>query len=157
MIATRAFVEGLRPEIKTLPAYNSGLSAEYVRTHYGVKDVAKLGSNENPWGTSPRVLEAIAKAVPDAALYPDPGSGELRAALSHRLGVAPERLAFGNGSEDLISVCAHSFLGPGDEMITIAPSFGLHAIYAQAAGAMVRARFRWDPITSSTSQIWRRR
>jgi histidinol-phosphate aminotransferase len=55
------------------------------------------------------------------------------------LQVAPERLAFGNGSEDLISVCAHSFLGPGDEMVTITPSFGLHVIYAQAIGATVRA------------------
>jgi histidinol-phosphate aminotransferase len=133
-----AFLAGLRPEIKTLPAYNSGLSAEYVRAHFGVDRVAKLGSNENPWGTSPRVLEAIAQAVPDAALYPDPGSAGLRTTLARRLDAAPECLAFGNGSEDMISVCAHSFLGPGDEMVTILPSFGLHAIYAQAIGAQVR-------------------
>lgn len=132
------FTAGLRPEIRTLPAYNSGLSAEFVRARYGVERVAKLGSNENPWGTSSRVLAAIAKAVPDAALYPDPGSDGLRDALSRRLDVAPERLAFGNGSEDLISVCAHSFLGPGDEMVTILPSFGLHVIYAQAIGSAVR-------------------
>jgi histidinol-phosphate aminotransferase len=103
-----------------------------------VERVAKLGSNENPWGTSPRVLEAIARAVPGTALYPDPGSDELRTALAARLNVPPDCLAFGNGSEDLISVCAHSFLGPGDEMVTIRPSFGLHAIYAQAIGAEVR-------------------
>ena len=128
----------LRPEIKSLPAYNSGLSAEYVRAHYGVDRIAKLGSNENPWGTSPQVLDAIARSVPDAALYPDPGSADLRNALATRLNVAPECLAFGNGSEDLISVCAHSFLGPGEEMVTILPSFGLHVIYAQAIGASVR-------------------
>lgn len=132
------FVANLRPEIRTLPAYNSGLSAEYVRARYGVARVAKLGSNENPWGTTSRVVAAIATAAADAALYPDPGSEDLRAALSRRLDVAPERLAFGNGSEDLISVCAHSFLGPGDEMVTILPSFGLHVIYAQAIGACVR-------------------
>lgn len=132
------FVANLRPEIRTLPAYNSGSSAEYVRARYGVTRVAKLGSNENPWGTTSRVVAAIATAAADAALYPDPGSEDLRAALSRRLDVAPERLAFGNGSEDLISVCAHSFLGPGDEMVTILPSFGLHVIYAQAIGACVR-------------------
>lgn len=132
------FIDGLRPEIKSLPAYNSGLSAEYVRAHYGVDRIAKLGSNENPWGTSPQVIEAIVRAAPEAALYPDPGSTELRAALASRLKVAPECFAFGNGSEDLISVCAHSFLGPGDEMVTILPSFGLHVIYAQAIGAHVR-------------------
>jgi histidinol-phosphate aminotransferase len=132
------FIDGLRPEIKSLPPYNSGLSAEYVRARYGVERIAKLGSNENPWGTSPRVLEAIARAVPGTALYPDASSEDLRAVLANRLNVPPGRLAFGNGSEDLISVCAHSFLGPGDEMVTIRPSFGLHAIYAQAIGAEVR-------------------
>jgi histidinol-phosphate aminotransferase len=137
MTGTHAFVDGLRPEIRSLPAYNSGLSAEYVRKRYGVKEVAKLGSNENPFGASPKVLAAIAGAVSESALYPDPGASGLREALSQQLGVGPERLAFGNGSEDLISVCAHAFLGPGDEMITMTPSFGLHPIYAQAAGAKV--------------------
>ena len=142
MSTTRAasgFLDRLRPEIRNLPAYNSGLSADYVRARYGVEHVAKLGSNENPWGTSPRVLEAIAMAVKDAALYPEPSSDRLREKLAPRLGIAPERLAFGNGSEDLIAVCAQAFLAPGDEMVTIAPSFGLHPIYAQAAGGTVRA------------------
>lgn len=139
------FLDRLRPEIRNLPAYNSGLSAEYVRARYGVEHVAKLGSNENPWGTSPAVLDAIAMAVKDAALYPEPSSDKLREKLAARLGIAPGRLAFGNGSEDLIAVCAQAFLSPGDEMVTIAPSFGLHPIYAQAAGATVRAvRVRGD-------------
>jgi histidinol-phosphate aminotransferase len=133
------FIDRLRPEIRNLPAYNSGLSAEYVRARYGVEHIAKLGSNENPWGTSPAVLEAIAMAVKDAALYPEPSSDRLREKLAAPLGIPPERFAFGNGSEDLIAVCAHAFLAPGDEMVTIAPSFGLHPIYAQAAGAMVKA------------------
>jgi len=137
--ATSLFVDLLRPEIRNLPAYNSGLSAEFVRARYGVEHVAKLGSNENPWGTSQAVLDAIAMAVKDAALYPEPSSDQLREELAARLGIAPARLAFGNGSEDLIAVCAQAFLAPGDEMVTIAPSFGLHPIYAQAAGATVRA------------------
>jgi histidinol-phosphate aminotransferase len=136
---TRLFVDLLRPEIRNLPAYNSGLSAEFVRARYGVEHVAKLGSNENPWGTSPAVLDAIAMAVKDAALYPEPSSDKLREKLAARLGIAPGRLTFGNGSEDLIAVGAQAFLAPGDEMVTIAPSFGLHPIYAQAAGATVRA------------------
>ncbi len=135
---TATFLDALRPAIRTLPAYNSGLSAEHVRARYNVSEVGKLGSNENPWGASPRVHAALAEAVQDAALYPDPGSDILRGLLAERLGVAPNRLAFGNGSEDLISVCAHSFLSPGEGMISVLPSFGLHAIYSQAAGADVR-------------------
>ncbi len=134
----RTFLDALRPAIRTLPAYNSGLSAEHVRARYHVSEVAKLGSNENPWGASPRVQAALSNAIQDVSLYPDPASDVLRQLLAERLAVAPARLAFGNGSEDLISVAAHSFLSPGEEMITILPSFGLHAIYAQAAGADVR-------------------
>lgn len=137
-MTTATFLDALRPAIRTLPAYNSGLSAEHVRARYRVSEVSKLGSNENPWGASPRVQAALRDAIQDVALYPDPGSDILRQLLAERLGVAPGRLAFGNGSEDLISVAAHSFLSPGEEMITILPSFGLHAIYAQAAGANVR-------------------
>ena len=138
MTASGTFLDRVRPEIRTLPAYNSGLSAESVRARYNVAEVAKLGSNENPWGASPRVHAAIAAAVQDVALYPEAASDTLRHALSAQLGIAPDRFAFGNGSEDLISVCAHSFLAPGDEMITILPSFGLHVIYSQAIGAKVQ-------------------
>jgi histidinol-phosphate aminotransferase len=135
---TATFLDALRPAIRTLPAYNSGLSAEHVRARYRVSEVAKLGSNENPWGASPRVQAALANALQDAAFYPDPSSDILRHALAVKLGITPERLAFGNGSEDLISICAHSFLSPGEQMITILPSFGLHVIYSQAIGADVR-------------------
>jgi histidinol-phosphate aminotransferase len=135
---TSTFLDALRPAIRTLPAYNSGLSAEHVRARYGVSEVAKLGSNENPWGASPRVHAALAAALQDASLYPDPSSESLRQRLAAMLGVSPDRLAFGNGSDDLISVCAHAFLSPGEEMITILPSFGLHIIYSQAIGARVR-------------------
>jgi histidinol-phosphate aminotransferase len=138
MIPSGTFLDALRPAIRTLPAYNSGLSAEHVRARYQVSEVAKLGSNENPWGASPRVQAALAEALQDAALYPDPGSDALRSLLAAKLGIAPGRLAFGNGSEDLIAVCAHSFLSPGEEMITILPSFGLHVIYPQSIGAVVQ-------------------
>jgi histidinol-phosphate aminotransferase len=138
MDGVESFVRGLREEVRTLPVYNSGLSGESVRARYGVEHIAKLGSNENPWGASPRVLEAVAKAVTDVALYPDPVSDDLRAALGRHLDVSPARVALGNGSEDLISIAAHTFLAPGEEMLTITPSFGLHVIYAQAAGARVR-------------------
>lgn len=133
-----AFINGLRAEIKSLPKYESGLSAEYVRAHYRVDEIAKLGSNENPFGPSPRVVEAIAASASSAAVYPDPSSDDLRAALSRHLDVSPDRLAFGNGSEDLIAVAAHTFVTPGDEVLTLKPSFGLHVIYPLSMGARVK-------------------
>ena len=60
MSHTQTFLDSLRPEIKNLPLYNAGVSSEYVRSNYKVQEVAKLGSNENSHGTSPKVLAAIA-------------------------------------------------------------------------------------------------
>ncbi len=131
------FLETLRPEVRALPRYNAGLSIEYVRKHYGVDKVAKLGSNENPYGPSPKVREAIALAAAEIALYPEPSCDPLREVFAARLQVAPERLIFGNGSEDLIAVAAHTFLEPGAQVVTFAPSFGLHVIWPRAAGADV--------------------
>src|SRR5580704_2740910 len=104
------FIETLRSEIRDLPKYESGLSLEYVRAHYRVDEIAKLGSNENPFGASPRVIAAIAEAASVAAVYPDPSSDALRAALSRHLDIPSDRLALGNGSEDLIAIAAHTFL-----------------------------------------------
>lgn len=134
-----AFLERLSENVRSLPLYNSGLTAEHVRQRYGVQEVAKLGSNENPYGTGARTLAAITAAAGDCALYPDPSSDRLRMALSSRLGVPAECIAVGNGSEDLIAISAHTFLGPGDEFVTIRPSFGLHVLHAQSIGARVRA------------------
>src|ERR1700736_1838323 len=139
MSGTSAFLDGLRPEIRSLPLYNAGLSIDYVRAHYHVQEVAKLGSNENPNGTSPKVLAAIAEAVRDVGLYPDPFCTDLRAVLSQRLGVSPDRFTFGNGSDDLIAVSVTTFLSHGDEVLTVAPSYGLHVIFPQSFGARVRA------------------
>jgi histidinol-phosphate aminotransferase len=132
------FIETLRSEIRDLPKYESGLSLEYVRAHYRVDEIAKLGSNENPFGASPQVMAAIAEAASGAALYPDPSSDDLRAALSRHLGVPPDRIALGNGSEDLIAIASHTFLAPGCDVVTIAPSFGLHVIFPVSMGARVR-------------------
>lgn len=131
------FLRNVRPEIRNLPTYNAGLSIDYVRAHYGVTSIAKLGSNENPYGPSPRVTEALIAAAPEVALYPEASCDPLRAVLSEYLGVDPSRLIFGNGSEDLIAVAVHTFLEPGSRVVAFAPSFGLHVSWPQSVGAVV--------------------
>jgi histidinol-phosphate aminotransferase len=139
MTGIDVFLERLSEDVRSLPRYNSGLTAEHVRKHYGVQEIAKLGSNENPYGTGPGTVAAIAAAAADCALYPDPSGDTLRAALSSRLGIPAGRIALGNGSEDLIAISAHTFLSPGDEFVTILPSFGLHVLHAQSIGARLRS------------------
>ena len=138
-MSVTAFIESLRVEVRGLPAYNAGLSGEFVRARYGVPHVAKLGSNENPGGASAAVLAHLAQSTTTGtlALYPDPSCSALRALIAERLAVDPGQLLFGNGSEDLLAIAAHTFLAPGDEVITGIPSFGLHIIYPQSVGARV--------------------
>ncbi|MDN7181835.1 histidinol-phosphate transaminase [Caballeronia sp. SEWSISQ10-4 2] len=150
-MSVTAFIENLRAEVRGLPAYNAGLSGEFVRARYGVPHVAKLGSNENPRGASAAVLAHLAEftTAGTLALYPDPSCGALRSLIAERLAVDPEQMLFGNGSEDLLAIAAHTFLAPGDEVITVIPSFGLHIIYPQSVGAEVvtvpmRADFEFD-------------
>jgi histidinol-phosphate aminotransferase len=142
-----AFLDGVRTEVRNLPIYNAGVSSDYVRAHYDVQEVAKLGSNENPYDTSPKVLAAIAEAAPNVGLYPDPFCSDLRSLLSERLDVPGDRFGFGNGSDDLISVAVETFLSPGDEVLTLSPSYGLHVIFAQSFGAKTRMVPLWEDYT----------
>lgn len=134
MYQAKAFA---RTEVQALGAYNAGLSIESVREKYGIQRIAKLGSNENPLGPSPKALAALISEAHNSALYPDLSCGTLRSLLAHQLAIDEKKLVFGNGSEDLLSIICRVFLDHGDQVVTIVPSFGLHIIYPQAAGAEV--------------------
>ena len=134
-----SLIENTRAEVRNLPLYNAGLSGEMVRKQFHLEHVAKLGSNENPYGPSPRVLKAIAAAATDSGLYPDPACDALRDPLATALAVDPACLLFGNGSEDLLGIATHTFVNAGDEVVTMIPSFGLHILYPQSVGAKVHA------------------
>ena len=126
-----------RAEVRPLPAYNAGLSNEAVRARYGVTDIARLASNENPFGLSPAVRQVIADVVNDVGNYPDANCTALRNAIAERTGIEANRLVFGDGSEDLIKLLCEVFLSPGDLVVTQRPVFGLHEIYPKMMGAKV--------------------
>ena len=127
-----------RPEVRELPAYNAGLSSEVVRQRYGVQHVARLASNENPFGPSPAVGQALTQLSLKAGLYPDPNCRALRSAIAERTGAQPDQVVVGNGSENLLEVLCQAFLEPGDRVVTLLPSFGLHEIYPRMMGARVQ-------------------
>lgn len=127
----------LRPELAALSPYNAGLTAEEVARRPGVLGVAKLGSNENPLGPAPAVRQALEASLQRIAVYPDPSGQALLAKLAERHDVSAEQLVLGNGSEDLLAVLARAVLRPGDQVITLYPSFPLHEDYARLMGAEV--------------------
>ncbi|HMN76839.1 MAG TPA: aminotransferase class I/II-fold pyridoxal phosphate-dependent enzyme [Burkholderiaceae bacterium] len=126
-----------RPAVRGLPAYNAGLSSAAVRRLYGLERVARLGSNENPYGAGAAVRRVLAALADDIWTYPDPSCGALKQAIGARTGIEPGRIIVGNGSENLLELLCLAFLEPGDRVVTQTPSFGLHVIYPQMMGAAV--------------------
>ncbi|MGV8925100.1 MAG: histidinol-phosphate transaminase [Ewingella sp.] len=126
-----------RPASRSLSVYNAGLSADAVQKKYGVAHIAKLASNENPLGASPQVVAALEADACFSSVYPDASSAALRDALAAETGVTAENIVIGNGSEDILHMLALAFLNPGDRVVTLIPSFGLHEIFPRMMGADV--------------------
>ena len=127
----------VNPHLAALPPYNAGMSLPRARSLSGHHDIARLASNENPDGCSPGVLAALAGDGFEPWRYADPACTALRDVLAPRLGVDPDCIVFGNGSEEMIAAISRAILVPDSVAVTVAPSFGLHEIEPLAAGARV--------------------
>jgi histidinol-phosphate aminotransferase len=125
----------VKPQVLTLAPYEPGKPPEAVEREFGVVGATKLASNESPIGPSPRAIEAVRQALGGVNRYPDGACFALRAALSARLGVAPEQLVFGCGADELFELIAKAFLGPGDEAVYPWPSFAMYPLVVQGMGA----------------------
>jgi histidinol-phosphate aminotransferase len=113
------------------------MSPEIAARRFGPQAYAKLSSNENPFGPSPRAMEAAMAALTHSETYPDSTSTQLRRALAAHLDVAFERVAAGPGSEALIDYFFRAYLEPGDELLLSRPTFPSYEIFARSAGAEI--------------------
>src|SRR3569623_138997 len=86
-----------RAALDSIRAYQAGMSLEEAGRRYGRDDFVKLASNENLFGPSPKVYEAIRQAT-QLELYPDPYAEALRSSLPERIGVDMGRIIMGVGS-----------------------------------------------------------
>jgi histidinol-phosphate aminotransferase len=129
----------LIPEwIQRLAVYPPGMPLEELEREYGVSGSIKLASNENPFGPSPRAVEAIAQALGSLHRYPDGSGFYLRHALAKRFGVSADGIILGNGSNDIIELAARAFLRPGDEAVMAEQAFVIYHMVVQATGALPR-------------------
>jgi histidinol-phosphate aminotransferase len=118
-----------RPGILSIEAYVPGKS-----TAPGRGKVHKLSSNETPLGPTPMAVEAVRAGAGGLALYPDGSASALREAIGAKYGLDPARIVCGAGSDDLLSLLAHAFVGPGDEGIFTTHGFLVYRIAILAAG-----------------------
>lgn len=123
------------PGVETIEPYQPGKPLAELAREYGIVDAIKLASNENPLGPSPRALAAARAALDDIARYPDGGGFTLKRALSQKLGVTPEQLTLGNGSNDVLELVARAFAKSGDEVIYAQHAFAVYELVTRAVGA----------------------
>jgi histidinol-phosphate aminotransferase len=119
-----------RQGVLSIDAYVPGKSTAPT----GVK-VWKLSSNETPLGPSPKAKAAYIAAAEKLELYPEGSSTALRTAIAARYGLDPARMICGAGSDELLSLLAYAYLGPGDEAVYSEHGFLVYKIATMAAGA----------------------
>jgi histidinol-phosphate aminotransferase len=119
-----------RASVMAIAAYVPGKSAAP-----GAAKVFKLSSNETPLGPSPLAIEAFRANADHLAIYPDGSASALRVAIGKRYGLDPARIICGNGSDDLLGLIGHAYLGPGDEGLYTQHGFLEYPIVIRAAGA----------------------
>jgi len=118
-----------RPGVLAIDAYVPGKSAAP-----GVAKVFKLSSNETPLGPSPKAVEAYLATAAHLHDYPDGAATELREAIGRAFGLDPARIVCGAGSDELLNLLAHAFIGPGDEAIHTTHGFLIYHIATLGAG-----------------------
>ena len=131
----------VRQAIAGLAPYVPGLSIEEIRQKYGLANVIKMASNENPLGASPVVQELIRRHAGDVFRYPRGGNPRLVKNLAYHHQVRPEQIVVGNGSDEVIDMLMRMTCEPGiHNIVCFEPCFGIYPVQARINGIEAR---RW--------------
>jgi len=117
-----------RPEIEAMAGYVPGEQPQGGQ-------FIKLNTNENPYPPSPKVALAIAETVGRLQKYPDPMAGPFRRRAAELLGVEPDWILCGNGSDDILTIVTRTFVGQGQLLRMPCPSYILYKTLAELQGA----------------------
>lgn len=108
----------------------------YVGPRSGRLNCMRLDFNENPYGPSPKVMEALqAISREECGCYPE--YAQLNRALSDYFGVAPECVLAANGGDEGIRAIFDTYVDKGEQVILLSPDYSMYELYAQAAGACI--------------------
>ncbi len=120
------FEKLVRHNVRDLTPAVPGKTYNEIKREYGVDDVLRLGNNENPWGVSPRSVEAVRAELQVSNFYPDWTCHDLRTALAERHGVTPDEVTVSGGASNILTLITQAFVGPGDEVVMAAPTFPVY-------------------------------
>jgi histidinol-phosphate aminotransferase len=124
-----------RPAVRNLHPYSAGTTIEQAKRRFNVERIIKLSSNENPRGSSPKALAAMAH-VTDANLYADDDHLALRARLAEPYGLRLENTILGHGSNEILLIFFLTFVDAGDEVVMADPTFSLFPADTLEIGAI---------------------
>ena len=129
-MASEGIEKLIRPDLVNFGGYAASKSPETLvgKVEVPIENIIKLDANENLYGCSPRVNEALA-TYPDINIYPDSGQTELRKLLQEYTGVGSEHIVASAGSDQLIDLILRLFLEPGDEVINCIPTFAMFRFF----------------------------
>ncbi|MDR0408328.1 MAG: histidinol-phosphate transaminase [Campylobacteraceae bacterium] len=125
--------------LANLTNYEAGKPIELVVREYGIeaKDVIKIASNENPYGCSPKVIEAIRDEACKMSLYPDDSMYELKEALAKKYGVESQNIIIGSGSDQIIEFSLFAKANFSNKVLMAKTTFAMYEIYAKRTGTVI--------------------
>ena len=125
--------------LENVTTYEAGKPIELVVREYGVnpKDVIKLASNENPYGTSPKVVSKIEELAKNMFVYPDDSMYELKEALAKKFDVTSKHVIIGSGSDQILEYCVHAKCNENSKILMAKTTFAMYEIYGKQTGSKI--------------------
>ena len=120
--------------IKALIPYVPGKPIEELERELGIKDSIKIASNENPLGPSPKAVESLQNVLGELHRYPDGNATTFKEKLSAKLGVTPDMIVTGNGSNEILELVPATFMRPGDHAIVSEHAFVVYDLSVDSRG-----------------------
>ena len=119
--------------------YEAGKPIELVVREYGVdsKDIIKLASNENPYGTSPKVIKKVQELAQNQFMYPDDSMYELKEALANKFNVTSDNIVIGAGSDQVIDFIVKAKCDENSKILMSKTTFAMYEIYGRQTGATI--------------------
>lgn len=128
----------VKKQVLTLQAYTPGRTVDEVKKMYGLDQIVKLASNENPFGSSSKIRDAIYNQLEDYAIYPDGAARKLTERVSQHLQVPEEQLIFSAGLDELIQMLSRSILDSNSNTVMADETFSQYKHHAVIEGAEIR-------------------
>src|SRR6266704_3191953 len=138
------FFDLVSKPVRNMGGYSPGMPLQTV-THQVQQKLIKLDSNENPFGPSPRAVEAMGRALASSSAYPHDDCAQLRHKHAEHHGLQPEQVMVTAGSTALLGLLCQTMLAPGLNAVTSERSFIVYSMAVHATGAqLIEAPMRDD-------------